>query len=90
MLEDLLDSYIRAKGLSFEGTTGVRNLETIAKTLGYNESGFRYGTPIESFLSDNPGAIEAIVEWIGKQNVPEWQITLEEEVAPEEEEEEED
>ena len=47
-----------------EGDTGVQNLETIAIALGYRNEGYRYGSPIERFLSDNPGAIEALHDWI--------------------------
>lgn len=49
----------------FEGEPS--NLEKLVTALGYKRSGFRFGEPIEQFLTDNPGAQEAIVSWIEEQ-----------------------
>jgi len=61
-----------------EGETGVRNLNTIAEALGYEESGFKYGTSLEQFLADNSGCVEAIHRWIEEwiDRVPEWKEML--------------
>jgi hypothetical protein len=60
-----------------EGDPGVENLEKLVQTLGYDGHIFRFGTPIEAFLSDNPGCIEAIVNWISEEaRVPEWTETM--------------
>jgi len=90
-LEKLIDKYLDAnKMYHFEGDTGVKHLEKLVSDIGYKGHGFKYGTPVESFLSDNPGAMDAIVEWIKEQNVPEWIEALSEEDADEDEDEDED
>jgi hypothetical protein len=33
---------------------------------------------MNEFLQDNPGVVDVIFNWIGKQNVPEWNRLLEE------------
>ncbi len=55
-----------------EGDQGVKSLHDLVKRLGYDGHNFKYGTPIESFLSDNPGAIEAIHNWIINHADNEW------------------
>jgi hypothetical protein len=80
-LEDLLQKFIGQKRLRFEGDNGVESLEKIATVLGYKRSGFRFGEIVEVFLSDNPGAQEAIVNWICEQNIKEWKDKLQEEVG---------
>lgn len=60
-LWDLLDNNKIGR---FEGEKGVENLNKVAKLLGYDESNFKYGSALETFLADNPGAMEAILEWI--------------------------
>lgn len=79
-LNDLITDFVQAKKLRFEGDTGVANLNEVAATLGYREAGFRYGSSLERFLSDNPGAQEALLVWIGKQNIPEWQESIQNEL----------
>jgi len=32
---------------------------------------------IKAFLLDNPGAVEALVEWIRNTETPEWEKTIE-------------
>jgi len=90
-LKELLQEFIDHKRLRFEGDTGVENLNKVAKAIGYKEHGFAYGSPLEVFLSDNPGACDAIIEWMGEQNVEEWEYSLESELSmPEREDEDED
>ena len=63
----------------FEGDSGLQNLETLLEAIGYEGHGFRFGSVLESFLSDNPGAVEALVEWLMcVDSVPEWKERLEE------------
>jgi hypothetical protein len=72
-LEDLIEEYKAVNHLyRFEGDTGVANLNKICKAIGYKGHQFKYGSPVESFLSDNPGAIEAILEWMCDQDIEEW------------------
>lgn len=54
------------KAYHFEGESGVKKLEDLCETLGYQNSGFRFGDPIQQFLCDNPGACEKIVEFIAE------------------------
>jgi hypothetical protein len=76
-VQDNLDSYIQQEGMyHFEGDRGVRYLETIAGVLGYTH-GIMGHSELLTFLSDNPGAQEALVNWIGEQIVPEWNDSLE-------------
>ena len=63
--QEIIDRYTDfLKMHRFEGETGVRNLEVLVKDLGYKGDCYAYGDPISSFLADNPGCIEAIIEWI--------------------------
>lgn len=79
-LGDLLDEMIDLKRLRFEGETGLKNLNTVAQILGYKQSPWANGSPLEEFLCDNSGAIEAILEWIKAQNFREWVESIESEL----------
>ena len=59
----------------FEGDSGLEKFELLCKALGYGHQ-FRFGDPIQAMLSDNPGAIEAIIEWMSDRNPPEWREAL--------------
>jgi hypothetical protein len=77
-MSDLVEEYIDANRLySFEGDSGLAKLEKLLGALGYSGHNFRYGSPIESFLSDNSGAVEALVDWVRDQNNTEWKRSLE-------------
>ena len=76
----VLSLYIEQENLNrTEGSEGVKNLCQICQSLGYEDkmyfgqlsNGCCIGDLIE-FLEDNPGAIGAIVEWIGLQKQQEW------------------
>ena len=76
-LPDAIDTYIKQNDLhtmNGGGEAGVRDFSEILTVLGYNEDGFKYGTLVEKFLCDNPGAIECLIQWIGEQDskVCEW------------------
>jgi hypothetical protein len=62
-----------------EGDSGLENLEKLCRLLGYGH-GFRWGDPIQHFLSDNSGACEAIVDFISEwtERNAEWREALEE------------
>lgn len=69
---------------SFEGPRGVRHMEKIVhEVCGYTSD---FGGVLNNFFQDNPGAIEAVVEWIGNQR-NDWKDNLESLVGPEEEDE---
>jgi hypothetical protein len=74
-MEELFQKYIYASHFNFEGSRGIRNLKhVIDEVCGYDN---RYGTAIEDFLKENPGAIESIVTWVSEQPRPEWKARLE-------------
>jgi hypothetical protein len=68
----------------FEGST--KNLEKLVKDLGYRSDAF--GSVIENFLSDNPGAQDAVAEWLDRND--EWAELIRAEVGEDEEPEEEE
>lgn len=77
-LDEVIDEYVSHKKMyHFEGDTGVERLNTFTKDMGYDRHGFAYGSPLEAFLSDNPGAQEAIINWIRDQNIKDWKESLE-------------
>ena len=67
---------------NFENST--RNLEKLVSAIGYNEDMF--GSAVQNFLNDNPGAQQAIVEWIGEwiDRNNDWKEMLADEVGEEE------
>ena len=85
-MEELLRRYMdNNKMFSMEGPRGVRNLEKIAtEVCGYKDD---YQGVLKNFFEDNPGAIEAVVEWLGTRNNSDWKENLETMVGPEEEDE---
>jgi hypothetical protein len=71
-----------------EGRRGVENLATSVAALGYHDPMYfgqfsakaSFGDLI-AFFEDNPGAIEAVFEWIKEQRSPEWRAAIEEQLA---------
>ena len=67
--EDMLpyekvEAFIKQKHYyHFEGAEGVRRLENILRNTGYATGTFLGDYPILNFLADNPGAIEALLEF---------------------------
>jgi hypothetical protein len=49
------------EGLQTEGEAGLVDLERLAKALGYTN---RYQTATDAMLSDNPGMIEALYNFV--------------------------
>jgi hypothetical protein len=84
---DVFQKYCDENFCGTEGERGVRNLETLCETLGYGK-GFMHNRAVEEFLSDNPGAIEAVLEFIGTwvERNDEWAEALADECGYEEEE----
>ena len=80
IVELFMDTFAR----SAEGETGVRNLETVCEVLGYGE-GFMRGRAIEEFLTDNPGAVEGLFEFIMEwaERNRNWSNAMEEALADE-------
>ena len=78
-LSDLIDEFCDVKDIctSFEGDRGLAGITQIVEAIGYKESGFKWGSPIEKFLSDNSGAAQALIEWIKEQDIPEWRCDIE-------------
>ena len=61
-----------------EGDTGVRNLETVCEILGYGQ-GFMRNRATEEFLTDNPGAVEGLFQFISEWALrnTDWQAGME-------------
>jgi hypothetical protein len=77
-LDEIVEEYTTFKKMwHFEGDTGMKHLNTLTRDMGYKGHGFEYGSSLEAFLSDNPGAQEAIVNWIRDQNINDWKEELE-------------
>ena len=71
------------KMYSMEGQRGVNNLKRIVtEVCGYDD---KWAGTLANFFEDNPGAIEAVIEWIGSRRNPDWTDNLEGMVGAEEE-----
>ena len=62
---DIVEQYMDNCFRSVEGEQGVRNLEQMCEALGYGE-GFMRGRAIEEMLADNPGAVEAVANFLAE------------------------
>lgn len=95
--EEVFDAYLDQENLyRTEGEQGFNNLCMIANALGYKDvmgfgslpNGAHVGDFME-FLSDNPGAVEAIHEWIRENGEKtDWKEKLETELVDDEDEDE--
>jgi hypothetical protein len=74
----------------FEGDTGLENFNRLCVAMGYRENQFKFGSPMEVFLSDNPGVFEVIIEWISDHAGPELKTALGAEIGPEDDDDEDD
>jgi len=62
-------------GPCYEGVAGLVRFEELLKTIGYSDDS--YGErAIIAFLESNSGAIEALENWIGEQEVKDWEYEL--------------
>lgn len=77
-INSLMNKFIDEHKLySLEGPRGLRN---ITKIVGALDGSYR---SFDSFLEDNSGAIEAIVQWIKSTRIPEWKEKIEHDLHPE-------
>ena len=76
--QNVVDTYMDNYFFRVEGEQGVRNLEQMCETLGYGQ-GYMRGRAIEEMLADNPGAVEAVAEFLADWAVrnTEWNAALE-------------
>lgn len=92
-LSELVDAYLEENNLyRVEGRQGVQNMCTLARALGYKDP--MYFGQLSSkaaigdlicMLEDNPGLIEAMIEWVRDlRHAPEFVAALESQVSPEE------
>lgn len=97
-LTELVNGYMDQNKLyRLEGHRGVETLCQLARAIGYRDpqnfgrlsSGAAIGDLI-SFFEDNSGAIEAVIEWIGNTNNPEFTQQLAQQVHVEEDEDDEE
>jgi hypothetical protein len=74
-MQEALEKYMEQNRMyHLEGGMGVRAMKKIMKEVcGYSNDWM--GT-LENFFADNPGAVQAVVEWIGEQNNTEWTSNL--------------
>jgi len=81
---DVLSQYMAEENLHrFEGRRGVETLCQVARAIGYKDP--QYFGQLTSkavvgdlimMLEDNSGLVEAMIEWLGNQNSPEWKAAL--------------
>lgn len=85
----LMDRYWEEHNVRTEGQAGLNSLERLVRILGYG-TGFMQNRPVEDFLLDNPGAIEAMLDFVAKHATPgsEWHTALTDVLPPEEDEDE--
>lgn len=78
---EIMDEYRQQNRMgSFEGNSGLGKLNKFFEDLGYSGHNYRFGSPLESFLADNPGCIDAMLDWVkdhGDDNDGEWRENLE-------------
>lgn len=76
-LSQCINRYMDENGFhSFDGHRGKDRLEEIVGCLSdeYND--------LDSFFTDNPGAIEAVIEWVESQNFDHWIENFKENLDP--------
>lgn len=80
---DKIDTFLDENGChTLEGERGVRNFEKLVRALGYND---HFSNPLQEFLADNSGAIEAMIEWIKDSRCQEWSDNIAEHLVDEDE-----
>ncbi len=87
-LNDLINDWQNA--IRIEGSRGFENLCRLARAIGYRDPmyqlQFRDGCvgDLMVFFEDNPGAIEAVINWIAEQDSDEWKEAIESELPSKE------
>jgi hypothetical protein len=62
---ELMEEYFNLVGTHcLEGDRGLATINQLCADIGYKSDGFRYGSALEKFLSDNPGCCEKLVNWM--------------------------
>lgn len=85
-MEDLIECFNKKEQRwNFEGDSGLERLNKLFGAMGYEKDNFLYGSPLEKFLSDNPGAIEAILNWVISFQNDEWVENLQDYLGEENE-----
>jgi hypothetical protein len=77
-LTDLIEKW-RSENRAYcmEGTSGVRHLQKLCEDIGYKDGQFvGYNVALLNFLADNSGVIDAIIEWIGDQEIEDWKENI--------------
>ncbi len=59
----LIEKWQDAEG-AYHFESNTKNLEKLTEALGYPADAF--GSSVENFLNDNPGAQQAIVDWVAE------------------------
>ena len=73
-MNELIEKYTdQEKMYHFEGSRGVSNFDKLIGVIGYRN--------MDEFLEDNPGCIQAMIEWLGDQRNKEWEESLKAELA---------
>lgn len=77
-LDEVIQKWQNANNIHrYEGTKGVDNFQKLCRAIGYEDGNyFGYNNEIVNFLSDNPGAIEAMISWIAERENPDWKQNL--------------
>lgn len=97
MSRSAVEQYIEQESFANEGRRGLEGLCQLARAIGYKDPLYfgaishkaAVGDFIE-FLSDNPGCVEAIRQWVIDQDVAEWNDNVEGLLLDKEEDEDED
>jgi hypothetical protein len=84
MMHRLIEKFQDAERLhSIEGRQGIITLACLARALGYKDP--QYFGQLDSrcsigdlinFFEDNSGAVNAVIEWVGKQRNADWKASL--------------
>jgi len=76
-MSGIVTDYCDSNGFHcWEGETGVKQIHQLCEDIGYPKAQWLYGDPLHQFLMDNPGAYEALLEWIDENMDEEWEKEL--------------
>ena len=84
-LTELIQEYRDHKRVQcMEGSSGCQNLCKLVRAMGYRDAMNRQYGDLIKFFEDNPGAIEAVIDWIAEQDIQDWKECLESELPEKE------